>query len=207
MSRRGNSGAKFRQERHLRAGRAKRMFGSARSLGAAEEPVREDDKRDVPEDAPFNRAGMTRLRLRRVLRDDPNLVVHDLEKSTLDAESRPRAEPEVALAEKGHHRRVTREDADLTVERRGDDGIRRPLEQHRFRRDDRDGEHDQPCSFLAFSTTSSMPPAMKNACSGRLSNSPATSRSIDEIVSSSFTYLPGIPVNCSATENGCDMKR
>jgi len=26
-------------------------------------------------------------------------------------------------------------------------------------------------------------------------------------VSSSFTYLPGVPVNASATKNGCDRKR
>ncbi|MNC97578.1 hypothetical protein D3C83_152780 [compost metagenome] len=48
---------------------------------------------------------------------------------------------------------------------------------------------------------------MKKACSGRWSNSPATRRSNELIVSSSFTNLPGRPVNCSATEKGCDMKR
>src|SRR5688500_12771001 len=140
--------------------------------------------------------------LRGVLGHDPHLVVDDLQKAALDPEPLPgtRAEPKLALAEQRHHWGMAREDAHLSVERRGDDGLRGTLEQHGLRRDDRNGEHDQPCSFLAFSTTSSMPPAMKNACSGRWSNSPATRRSKLEIVSSSLTYLPGMQENCSATE-------
>jgi hypothetical protein len=104
-----------------------------------------------------------------VLLDDPNPVVDDLQESPLHAEplTSPGAESKLPLAEEGHHRRVTGEYADLAVVRRRDDRVRRPFEQDGFRRDDRDGEHDQPCSFFAFSTTSSMLPAMKNTCSGR----------------------------------------
>src|SRR6476619_2560910 len=175
------------------------------ALGAP--PGRGSSTKRAPRGRPFRSEPARSLCLRRALRHDADLIVHDLEEPALDAEACARAEPKIAFAEQGHHRCMPAEDAHLAVERRGDDGIRRPLEQHRFRRDDRDGQHDQPCSFLAFSTTSSMPPAMKNACSGRLSNSPATRRSNELIVSSSFTYLPGMPVNCSATEKGCDMKR
>src|SRR5690242_942505 len=150
------------------------------------------------------------LRRRRLLRHDAHDVVDDLKKPAVDVEppSALATHAQDTLAEESHQRRVAGENAHLAVERRRDDRVGRALVQHGLGRDDGDVEHaSQPCSFFAFSTTSSMPPAMKNACSGRLSNSPATSRSTEEIVSSSFTYLPLIPVNCSATENGCDMKR
>ena len=79
--------------------------------------------------------------LRRVLRHDPHLVVDDLKETALDLKpwtGARRAEPELALTEKRHHRRMAGEDPYNSIERRCDDGFRRPLEQHGFRRDDRD---------------------------------------------------------------------
>ena len=73
------------------------------------------------------------LRLGCVLRDDTHPILDDLEKPALDVEAGARAEPQIALPKQGHHRRVSGEDADLAVERGGDDGIRRPLEQYGFR--------------------------------------------------------------------------
>nr|HRO67572.1 NAD(P)H-dependent oxidoreductase subunit E [Pseudobdellovibrionaceae bacterium] len=53
------------------------------------------------------------------------------------------------------------------VEGGRDQLARLAFEQRRFGADDRDLEHpDQPWRALAFSTTSSMPPAIKKACSG-----------------------------------------
>jgi hypothetical protein len=118
---------------------------------------------------PLHRASR-RSHRRRVFRHDTHDVVYDLEEAAFDAEAplTPRAELQLTLPQQRHHRRVPGENAHLSIERRSDNRFRRPLEQHGFRRDDRDGEHrDQPCIFLAFATTSSMPPAMKNACSGR----------------------------------------
>src|SRR5450755_1574560 len=61
--------------------------------------------------------------------------------------------------------------------------------------------------FSAASSTSSMPPLRKNACSGTSSCLPSTISWKLRTVSSTFTYLPLTPVNCSATWNGCEKKR
>ena len=52
-----------------------------------------------------------------------------------------------------------------------------------------------------------MPPTRKNACSGRWSYSPSQMPLNEAIVSSTGTYLPSMPVNCSATKNGWDRNR
>src|SRR5262249_24648852 len=74
--------------------------------------------------------------------------------------------------------------------------------------DDLDPHCDSASSFLAFSRTSAMLPTRWNARSSvtssslpsRISLAPATD-------SATGTSLPARPVNCSATKNGCDMKR
>ena len=55
-------------------------------------------------------------------------------------------------------------------------------------------------AFLAFSNASSMEPTKRNALSGRLSHSPSRIMRKPRSVSLRGTYLPGMPVNCSATE-------
>ena len=55
---------------------------------------------------------------------------------------------------------------------------------------------------LAFSNTSSMPPANKNADSGISSYLPSRISLKPRMVSLIGTYLPCIPVNFSATEKG-----
>src|SRR6202022_4089573 len=145
----------------------------------------------------------------RFLRNDSYVIVQNLHEPAAYGETGSRAVPEaqLAVAEQCHERRMAREDANLSIESRRHNGVRLALEEHSFRRDHRDLEHYALASRCAASTTPSMPPCMKNACSGYWSNSPATRRSNEEIVSSSFTYCPLMPVNCSATANGCDMKR
>ena len=54
--------------------------------------------------------------------------------------------------------------------------------------------------FLAFSNTSSIVPANRKQLSGMSSHSPSRIILNPLKVSFSGTYLPGIPVNCSATE-------
>ena len=61
--------------------------------------------------------------------------------------------------------------------------------------------------MFAASTTWSMPPFMKNADSGSSSCSPSMTSRNERTVSSIETYVPGVPVNASATWNGCDRKR
>src|SRR6185436_91470 len=56
-------------------------------------------------------------------------------------------------------------------------------------------------------TTPSMPPFMKKADSGNSSWSPSMTSRNERTVSSVETYCPGVPVNASATWNGCDWKR
>src|SRR5258705_2318147 len=136
-SRRGKSGAKCIRKRHLRHGPSKRMF--APDCCVPTPPTREKLTKRAPRRAPFEPA-VESLRLRRVLRHDANPIVDDLEKPAFDMEARARTEPQITLAEQGHHRCVPGEDADLAVEGGGDDGIRRPLEQHPFRRATSDGD-------------------------------------------------------------------
>jgi hypothetical protein len=52
-----------------------------------------------------------------------------------------------------------------------------------------------------------MPPLRKNADSGTSSCWPSTISLKPRIVSAIGTYWPGVPVNCSATWNGCERKR
>ena len=62
-------------------------------------------------------------------------------------------------------------------------------------------------SYLALATTSSIVPAFKKCPSGMSSCFPSMISLKPLIVSVIGTYLPGIPVNCSATWNGCDRNR
>src|SRR5688500_2536946 len=105
-------------------------------------------------------------------------------------------------------RGVTREDADVAVDPVADHfgGLSGP--HLALRRDDVHLERHYAASrVFACSTASSIPPTRKNACSGRWSYSPSQSALKDAIVSSIGVYLPGRPVNCSATKNGCDRNR
>lgn len=138
--------------------------------------------------------------------DDPYLIVDHLQ------DAAPHGEPVASQAERTgseqcDHRGVTGEDTEIAVERGRADGFDVALEDDTLWRHDRDVQWHYCFSFSAFATTSSIEPAMKNACSGRLSNSPFTKRSNEEIVSSIVSCLPLMPVNCSATSNGCDMNR
>src|SRR6202000_1716873 len=82
-------------------------------------------------------------------------------------------------------------------------GPERPVRQQQL---DVEGSHERSSS-LAFFSTSSIPPHMKNACSGTWSYLPSVIALNEEMVSSSGTNSPGMPVNCSATYIGCDRKR
>src|SRR5262249_51954864 len=62
-------------------------------------------------------------------------------------------------------------------------------------------------SSWALRSTSSIPPVMKNACSGMESYLPAATALNEAMVSLSGTNTPGWPVNCSATNMGCDRNR
>src|SRR3954451_2053349 len=118
-------------------------------------------------------------------------------------------------------RRVATEDADLAVDATRDELLDVACPDLADRRDDvhLDGHQrrlrvgcvrpsEAPASIcFACSTDSSIPPTRKNACSGRWSYSPSHRALNDAIVSSTGVYLPGRPVNCSATKNGCDRNR
>src|SRR4029079_14231069 len=118
-------------------------------------------------------------------------------------------------------RRVPTEDPDLAVDAARDQllNVARPHLPDRCDDVDLDGHRRAPAFgclsaiyaaasiCLACSTASSIPPPRKNACSGRWSYSPSHSALNDAIVSSTGVYLPGRPVNCSATKNGCDRNR
>ena len=96
-------------------------------------------------------------------------IVHDLEKSTANHESTHRLgapHRERALPQKCHERCVIRQDTDLAVEGGRYDRVRFTVEHSRFGGNHRDMHHEL-ASFLAFSTASSMPPTIQNACSGR----------------------------------------
>ena len=78
-----------------------------------------------------------------------------------------------------------------------------------LRRDDLELERHPlaRASFSAFSRTSSIVPARKNACSGSVSVLPSRISLNDATVSLIETYLPGRPVKTSATKNGWLVKR
>src|SRR5215472_11960778 len=117
-------------------------------------------------------------------------------------------EPQRAGPEKRDHRCVPGQNTQIAVERGRPNRFHVALEDDALRRHDGDVQcHYCFANRSAFATTSSMPPAMKNACSGKWSNSPLIKRSNDEMVSSSLICLPSMPVNCCATVNGWDMNR
>src|ERR1019366_7628506 len=94
-------------------------------------------------------------------------------------------------------RRTGREHLDLLVEDlplRGEDLGDKPGARHQS-------------AWAAASTTCSIRPLRKNALSGRSSCLPSISSAKPRIVSAIGTYSPGVPVNCSATENGCERNR
>src|SRR5690606_13407454 len=99
---------------------------------------------------------------------------------------------------------------------RGDDHVREVVEDRALGREQphaeaaallADGGAHAAASSAAFSTASSIPPTRKNASSGRSSCLPSTISLNPRTVSDSGTYLPGRPVNASATWKGCDRKR
>src|SRR5262249_44374765 len=118
-----------------------------------------------------------------------------------------------ADVELDQHRGVTLQDADVALDASRDDhgrlagphlplgGDQMDLERHRY------APASEPASDRACASASSIPPTKKKACSGRWSYSPSASPLNEEMVSSTGVYLPSIPVNCSATKNGCDRNR
>jgi hypothetical protein len=87
------------------------------------------------------------LRRGRLFRHDPYLVVGDLEKPSLYVEPFPPsvgAEPERPLTKQRHHRRVSGENTDLTIERRSDDGVDLAFEEDPLWGDDGDMQHSRP---------------------------------------------------------------
>src|SRR5439155_3975755 len=115
---------------------------------------------------------------------------------------------QAALGQDAQHGRMAGQDADVTVQGLGDDLPGFPGPDLALRRDQRHVKrHDRFSSSLAFFSTSSIPPTMKNACSGRWSYLPSVIALNEEMVSSSGTVTPGWLVNCSATYIGCDRKR
>src|SRR5439155_16795224 len=103
-------------------------------------------------------------------------------------------------------RRVAAEDPHVSLHTGRDHHLGGSRPHFALRRDEVnfDAHVDVDSICLACSTASSMLPTRKNACSGRLSYSPSQIPRNEAIVSSIGTYFPGMPVNCSATKNGCD---
>ena len=105
----------------------------------------------------------------------------------------------LTLGEDREHRLVTRHEADLALDGLGDDERRLPRPDLRVGGDEAHLErHDQPFSFWMrahCSSTSAMPPTLKNACSATWSKSPLTIASNDSMVSLIGTVEPSTPVN------------
>src|SRR6185437_4634594 len=99
------------------------------------------------------------------------------------------------------------EDPDIAVQRLGDDHAGGAGPDLAVRHDQRYPQAHWRSSSFAFFSTSSTPPTMKNACSGKLSYLPSVSALNEAMVSSSETKTPGCPVNCSATNIGWDRNR
>ena len=92
------------------------------------------------------------LRRRCSLRHDPHQVVGHLQEPAFNLKAlgaRASANSQLPSTEKGDHRGVPREYADLPVERRSDDRVGIPLEEHRFWRDHRNLEHVASASGLS----------------------------------------------------------
>src|SRR5262249_35946178 len=113
---------------------------------------------------------------------------------------------QAALGQHAEHRRMTGQHPDVALRGLGDHrpGLAGPQLAVRHHQRYSKGHRS---SSLAFFSTSSIPPTMWNACSGRLSTSPALLALNDEIVSSIGVKAPGWPVNCSATYIGWDRNR
>ena len=91
------------------------------------------------------------------------------------------------VVERAEERHVAGQERDLAAaERARDDHVGLARVEHLLRRDELDfHELDQlSCSVLAFASTDSTPPTLKNACSGTSSSSPLTSASNASTVSS-----------------------
>src|SRR6185369_16685018 len=110
-------------------------------------------------------------------------------------------------AERGHERRVVGQDPELALAAGDRHGIDLARVGEALRRDDLEMEGHQDSSLAAFSRTSSMVPARKKACSGRVSVLPSRISLNDATVSLTGTYLPALPVKTSPTKNGWLMKR
>src|SRR6185295_19239220 len=118
-------------------------------------------------------------------------------------------EPQLGRVQDRQQRLVVGQDADAAHARARGHHLDLVVEDLALGGEDLDGErgpgHRQ--SFFAASTTSSIDPLRKNADSGRSSCLPSSTSRNERTVSPIGTYWPGVPVNCSATENGCDRKR
>ena len=106
-----------------------------------------------------------------------------------------------ADAERAEERRVAGEEGDVAPLGAGDDHVGLTREQDALRRDDLDLHRHmrlaRAFSCSAFLSRSSMPPTLKNACSGISSNSPSSSLPNASTVSVTGTLVPGICVNGS----------
>src|SRR5918994_266320 len=140
------------------------------------------------------------------------IPARDVHESALDGRPFPSSilalDPKRGVGQADQQRRVTDEDPDIALDAVRDDHLRGSRPDLALGRDHVDLERGHPYAacfiFSAAWTASSTPPTRRNACSGRWSYSPSVSARNDAMVSSTGTYLPGIPVNCSATKNGCD---
>jgi hypothetical protein len=84
------------------------------------------------------------LELRRVLRNDANLIVGNLKETTFNMKAFSTdiwPKPQCTVAKEGHHGGVAGQNSDLAVIRRGDDGIDVALEEDLLWRDDRYVQH------------------------------------------------------------------
>src|SRR5262249_13805805 len=106
--------------------------------------------------------------------------------------------------QRGEQRRVPAEERDHDLAARADALSRVRRHDRARRRDDRQAQRDQAAAFRCslFARASSTPPTFRNACSGTSSILPSRISPKLLIVSAIFTYLPGMPVNCSATKFG-----
>jgi hypothetical protein len=93
-----------------------------------------------------------------------NRVVSD---AVQTAEAFSVTKAQLPITKEGHQWRMAGEDSDLSVISGSDHGIGLPFEQNCFRRDHRNFEHRYAFARRwAASTTPSIAPCMKKACSG-----------------------------------------
>src|SRR4051812_17481974 len=118
-------------------------------------------------------------------------------------------EPQLRGVEHRQQRLVVGQDADGAHARARGHHLDLVVEGLALRREDLDLERSPRHQrfFLAASTTSSILPLSRNADSGRSSCWPSRISLNERTVSAIDTYAPGVPVNASATWNGCDRKR